>query len=1725
MRIVTHVPLLLFTLTNSLPLRSNGSELSLVKDINVTPNVAPLASSSNPSHFCLSGSSVFFSATAPGYGRELWKSDGTEAGTIQVKDVYPGSLGSYPEALTAVGGNVFFTANDGSHPGDALWRSDGTEAGTVLLKVLSFTEGLYDEAKMTTVGDTLFFEASDGIHGYELWKSDGTSAGTVMVKELSPGQNPRSLHNLTAVGGTLFFTANHPTYGDQLWKSDGTAAGTVVVKTFWANNPSNFIQNLKAMGNTLFFSGWDNVNGRELWKSDGTAGGTVMVKDIRLVGSADPSNLTVCGDTLFFRVTTGLYQYRLWRSDGTAEGTVVVSEVPSSPEKLTAVGNMLYFCAYTEANGTELWKTDGTEAGTVLVRDTVQGTSSSNFDLLTAVGDSLYFTTSTFQNAPLWRSDGTEAGTALVANVSLPARTNNPLPMLAVGNKLFLCATDPLGTDFELWKSDGTTGDTTLLKDIKSSNGSSVVQSLTPLGDTLFFSAIPDSINGYGLWKSDGTEAGTSLVKVVNPGNSTDKPDLLTAVGSTLYFRANTNLSGIELWKSDGTEAGTVLVKDIVPGATGSSLNSLTAVGGILYFVANDGISGTELWKSDGTETGTVLVKDISPGSGSSSPLYLTAWGDTLYFVANDGTRGSELWKTDGTPAGTVMVLDIQPNSASSSPAYLTVAGDMLYFRAFSSDSGTKLWKSDGSAAGTKRVQVMTPGLAASDPAFLTAVGSTLFFTAYGTEVWKVDETLGGALLVTDFRRLGFSTSCHSLLGVRDRLYLVANDGTHGHELWVSDGTADSTVLVKDIRVGNSSASSFPSKMTALGDILYFMADDGIHASELWRSDGTSAGTYRVSRFVGNNESSYQPSVVATQTRLFFTGFDEIIGGELWSYLPSPDVALVSGTPAVYSMNLTGEVKPNGFLTTAWVEYGTSLSYGSSASITMSPFDYFALTQTVSARLVGLTPNTLYHYRITASNIAGITSSTSGTFTTQVGPEVEVRGLEAVIAPGDNTPSFSDGTNFGDTSLLNTQSTRRFTIHNIGSDELHLTGGSKVTLSGSAASDFQVTVQPDSLVPVGGTTSFDIRFDPKLPGLRVATVTLASNDPDSPHSFTISGFGQLSKTHSQTISFTPPGVLYAAQFPYELSAYSTSGLPVSFELVSGNATLKGNVITSAQPGVIRLRATQSGSGNFAAAPSVTRFIRIGTYPGFDFTNLRQTYTGTPRPVGVIGSVSNEPLVYEVNGRVQTTPPTQAGTYLVASHQDVAIYIGVLVIEKAPLFVKVQNKRKFAGQPNPPLSVSQDVTYTGFVNGENIRALGSWPVLRTSATAKSPGGTYPITASGATAANYRIIYHHGTMTVESFASGYEALLFDEADALFGKLALTVAATNKSFTGKLLTADEVGALALKGDLLSDIGNEQATGSATVTRNGIPYTVNFTLPLTGSFSASLTRDAQLQGSTSNGQRLLKLSSKQNAAYRGAHTVHLQPPTPVGASVPAGAGWATASISSDGRMTLVGKLPDGVAFSSTLSPDIKPDPTYRWFAQPYLPARTESFIGGYFVLVPHPDLLGRRYVIETPMTWVKAPRTTDKSYRDGFGPVSTLLTLDPWLPTASGIPLLQRLGLSGSFDIGHSPTNSAMDGDLPTVATLSTTNKATVSLPASNPTKWKVLTLSPANGKFTGSFELNDNSDKRSVPFSGVLRQPASTSPDAVIGSGHYQLPALPDALSDENTTGELLLERPIP
>ncbi len=126
---------------------------------------------------------------------------------------------SNPQNLTNVNGTLYFVAYD-NNVGSELWKSDGTEAGTVLVKDIFSGIGSSNLQNLTNVNGTLYFSATDGNGGNELWKSDGTEAGTVLVKDIFSGIGSSYPNNITYINGKLYFFADNGNTGQELFVLD-----------------------------------------------------------------------------------------------------------------------------------------------------------------------------------------------------------------------------------------------------------------------------------------------------------------------------------------------------------------------------------------------------------------------------------------------------------------------------------------------------------------------------------------------------------------------------------------------------------------------------------------------------------------------------------------------------------------------------------------------------------------------------------------------------------------------------------------------------------------------------------------------------------------------------------------------------------------------------------------------------------------------------------------------------------------------------------------------------------------------------------------------------------------------------------------------------------------------------------------------------------------------------------------------------------------------------------------------------------------------------------------------------------------------------------------------------------------------------------------------------------------------------------------------------------------
>jgi hypothetical protein len=696
-----------------------------------------------------------------------------------------------------------------------------------------------------------------------------------------------------------------------------------------------------------------------------------------------------------------------------------------------------------------------------------------------------------------------------------------------------------------------------------------------------------------------------------------------------------------------------------------------------------------------------------------------------------------------------------------------------------------------------------------------------------------------------------------------------------------------------------------------------------------------------------------------------------------------------------------------------------------------------------------------------------------------------------------------------------------FTLSNPGLTAVNLAGNPLVKILGEHATDFEVSVPPATEIPAGGSVNFEIRFAPTQPGERQAMVQLAFASPgNGPINFAIQGFGTLSSLMAQTISFSTPASVYLSQGPLALTGIASSGLPVSFTLMSGPASLQGNLLTLTGPGNVKVEARQPGGGNYASAKSVQRTITVKANPtALTLANLSQIYDGTPRPITVLGADDASVSYRHPDGLYKSQAPTAAGSYPVSAFAAGILRTGTLAITRAPLIVQAMDQSKHLGEPNPEL----EVTFSGFVGGDTQASVLLRPItVTTTAKDSSQPGVYPITSGGGSAANYTLIHRPGTLMVEGFVGSFEALLRDPNTTLpAGLLKVTVPAASRSASAKLTLGVEPAALSLAGPLALDAETRVASGQFSRTvRSSDTYTLNLTFNVFGELSAEVRRNGVLIATATDGIRLRDKIKGATVPQAGAYTGEMELDSAAGPNDPSAPGWTTARVDASGTMALTGRLGDGTAFTASLPADLRGG--YRFFGQPYRPARAGAHVGGLWALAPHPTTSGRWKLDVAELTWVKAARDLDTSYRAGFGPLTLALSMSPWQTPSKTVTLTQLLGVD-QLTVEYAPTGSPSETSLPNLVALNSNNTLQVVAPVTSPfniRRWTAK-VAPATGAFTGSFELLDVTQKRKVNFSGVLRQDSDVQLRRQ-GAGHYLLPPLKGATNQESRTGDIRFMR---
>ena len=455
------------------------------------------------------GDAYAFLRTFTGVG--LWKTDGTQAGTVLIKDINPENQDSQIQYLTSVNSDLFFVADDGIS-GPELWKSDGAEEGTVLVKDIytgTVAEGETppSPSNLTAFGDSLFFSAQDLDHGYELWKTDGTAENTIKAEEIIDGLNGGSPQGLTVAGDKLYFSADNQVNGRELWVTDGVPGNATMLELVSGNGgayPSDFA----VVDDTVYFTASYGLNGEAVWKSNGTPDTTTLLAPFDdPVEEVDVKGFSQAGGELYWGVSvkSGWNGESLWKSNGDLLGGDQILTATNRyyhffyPAQFVLLGDIVVFGAEYNDSGVELWRTDGTDEGTYMIKDICLGVEDSRPTELRVIDGTLYFVANDCTNeTQVFTSDGTASGTKMLVNIA-HAWGADPSNIIQFGDYIFFVATD-MDTNRTLWISDGTTDGTSKLSDITAEYVPFGIRELIVHGDTMYMTA-KDAWHGEELWK------------------------------------------------------------------------------------------------------------------------------------------------------------------------------------------------------------------------------------------------------------------------------------------------------------------------------------------------------------------------------------------------------------------------------------------------------------------------------------------------------------------------------------------------------------------------------------------------------------------------------------------------------------------------------------------------------------------------------------------------------------------------------------------------------------------------------------------------------------------------------------------------------------------------------------------------------------------------------------------------------------------------------------------------------------------------------------------------------------------------------------------------------------------------------------------------------------------------------------------------------------------------
>lgn len=408
--------------------------------------------SSSPSVVDVVGGRILASGRASGQSsdRSLWLLESADPTAIEWITDGQSDLSSFA-AIGRLRGHAYFLRHPPAGEPIEIWRSDGTVAGTQPLDSPS-AQPSHQNPPPVRVRGGLVLRSCDPGTGCEPYRIDVAGESHLVSDVLEGAGSGWGTGTASGRPGWFYFPGFDPTTGEEPWVSDGSAAGTRPLADLEPGSMSTTPRCFAAAKSGALFRVHENAGaGRALY--------------LHSLGEEPPVRLTGLGQTVFdicgaivstregeagmvVRELDG--SYRIWITDGTLIGTRRLIE--PWPEDLSVhwralarVGSQWYFLHETPETGLELWTSNGTLTGTRLVRDIYAGPASSMIGSLVSGPDHVYFAASDgIHGLELWRSDGTAEGTEMVVDLDPGTPGTNPEDIRWVGDWLLWRVTSPV---------------------------------------------------------------------------------------------------------------------------------------------------------------------------------------------------------------------------------------------------------------------------------------------------------------------------------------------------------------------------------------------------------------------------------------------------------------------------------------------------------------------------------------------------------------------------------------------------------------------------------------------------------------------------------------------------------------------------------------------------------------------------------------------------------------------------------------------------------------------------------------------------------------------------------------------------------------------------------------------------------------------------------------------------------------------------------------------------------------------------------------------------------------------------------------------------------------------------------------------------------------------------------------------------------------------------------